>query len=200
MMVFAHLGGDVGFSNSYLVGATVRIDRKRTNAPIRISTQFGAPVTDAFTGDTDMWGLDFVWKWAPDGNPVERNFKLQAEYFHRNENGALTFDLDGPQDATGHYNSDQNGWYAQAVYQFMPRWRVGARYDHLDSGSTDIGLVDSGALPSSGLSDPRRPRSAPHDDDGRLFAVGVLALAPAVRVGPGALHRYRRRIVCCSTS
>jgi hypothetical protein len=32
------------------------------------------------------------------------------------------------------------------VYQFMPQWRVGYRYDRLDAGTTAIGLVDSGAL------------------------------------------------------
>jgi len=160
MMAFAHLGGDVGFSHSYLLGATL-YRSKATDRTYQDLDQFGAPVTDAFTGDTDMWGLDFVWKWAPDGNSVERNFKLQAEYFHRNENGSLTFDQDGPGDATGNYNSDQSGWYAQAVYQFMPRWRFGARYDRLDSGSTDIGLVRSGLLPSTAFPiladhDPRR--------------------------------------------
>ena len=32
----------------------------------------------------------------------------------------------------------------QGVYQFLPRWRFGARYDSLDSGDTDIGLVQDG--------------------------------------------------------
>src|SRR6185436_4278860 len=75
MMMFAHLGGDVGFSNSYLVGATV-YRSKANDRTYQDLDQFGAPVTDAFTGDTEMWGLDFVWKWAPDGNSVEHNFKL----------------------------------------------------------------------------------------------------------------------------
>lgn len=160
MMAFAHLGGDVGFSNSYLVGATI-YRSKATQRTYDDLDSLGAQVTDAFTGDTDMWGLDFVWKWSPEGNPVEHNFKLQAEYFHRNENGSLTFDLNGPQDSTGTYNSDQYGWYAQAVYQFMPRWRIGARYDYLDSGSTAIGLVRTGTLPATDFPiladhDPRR--------------------------------------------
>jgi hypothetical protein len=42
--------------------------------------------------------------------------------------------------------SAQSGWYAQGVYQFMPRWRVGYRYDRLNPGSAKLGLVDSGAL------------------------------------------------------
>ena len=160
MMAFAHLGGDVGFSNSYLLGATI-YHSKATQRTYDDLDQFGTQVTDAFSGDTDMWGLDFVWKWAPEGNSVEHNFKLQAEYFHRNENGTLTFDLNGPQDSTGKYNSDQYGWYAQAVYQFMPRWRIGARYDYLDSGSTAIGLVRTASLPNTDFPilldhDPRR--------------------------------------------
>ena len=42
--------------------------------------------------------------------------------------------------------SAQSGWYAQGVYQFMPMWRVGYRYDRLSSGSVKLGQVDSGAL------------------------------------------------------
>jgi hypothetical protein len=43
----------------------------------------------------------------------------------------------------------------------MPRWRIGARYDYLDSGSTAIGLVHTGTLPSTDFPilanhDPRR--------------------------------------------
>lgn len=52
-----------------------------------------------------------VWKWAPDGNWRQRNFIFQAEYL---ENRDLVTD---------------SGWYAQAVYQPLPRWRVGARMD-----------------------------------------------------------------------
>jgi hypothetical protein len=50
------------------------------------------------------------------------------------------FDADGTA-LTGDYSSSQDGWYVQSVYQFKPRWRVGARYDSLDSGSPHIGLV-----------------------------------------------------------
>ena len=38
---------------------------------------------------------DFVWKWAPNGNAQQTNFKLQGEYFWRREHGDLTFDTDG---------------------------------------------------------------------------------------------------------
>ena len=53
----------------------------------------------------------------------------------------------------------------QGVYQFRPRWRVGLRYDALDSGSTRIGLVRSGDLlatrfpaAAAGLAEPHHDR------------------------------------------
>jgi hypothetical protein len=97
--------------------------------------------------------LDAVYKWAPEGNATGRNFKLQGEYFRRTENGTLDFDTTsqagGP--LSDGYRSTQSGWYAQAVYQFMPGWRVGTRYDRLDAGTTRIGLVDSGTLTAADI-------------------------------------------------
>lgn len=99
----------------------------------------GAAVVNAFTGDSSMWGLDLVWKWSPNGNAVDRNLKLVAEYMHRSEDGALSFNTTGTGSA-GAYRSSQSGWYVQAAYQFMPRWRVGLRQDRLDSGRPVFGL------------------------------------------------------------
>ncbi|MEO8164164.1 MAG: hypothetical protein ABI619_02095, partial [Betaproteobacteria bacterium] len=143
-MLFAHLGDDVGFSNSYRVGASYRVTRAQ-DRPYEDENAGGLPVTDAFSGDSKLWGLDFVWKWSPNGNPVERNFKFQAEYLHRIENGTLAFDTSGA-NLAGAYRSSQSGWYMQGAYQFMPRWRVGLRYEELHSGNPAIGLVNSGAL------------------------------------------------------
>jgi hypothetical protein len=146
--VFVHVGGDVGASHSYRVGASYRKlgAAERTYDDVDSA---GTEVENAFEGESKLWGLDFVWKWAPDGDPAVRNFKFQAEYFQRKEDGTLAFDLG---DATGlgtpsdSYSSKQKGWYVQGVYQFMPRWRAGARYDQLDSGTVDVGLVANGIL------------------------------------------------------
>ncbi|HEY5862603.1 MAG TPA: hypothetical protein VIX61_05905, partial [Casimicrobiaceae bacterium] len=43
---------------------------------------------------------------------------------------------------TGAYSSSQSGWYLQGVWQFMPQWRVGARYDWLNPGTPDYGVND----------------------------------------------------------
>src|SRR5216684_5307108 len=79
---------------------------------------------------------DFIMKWAPGGNPTVNNFKLQAEYFRRKESGDLNFN----NVASGDYSSRQSGWYLQGVYQFMPQWRAGYRYDRLSHGSVTNGI------------------------------------------------------------
>jgi hypothetical protein len=92
-----------------------------------------------------MIAADMVWKWSPHGNANDTNAKFQFEYFRRQEDGSLGFDTLGA-NLLGGYHSTQSGWYAQGVYQFMPRWRVGLRHDELSAGTAQIGLVDAGTL------------------------------------------------------
>jgi hypothetical protein len=150
--IFAHAGGDVGASNSWRAGlsylqANPR-DRSQTD-----TTVSGADSADAFSGTSRLWIADFVWKWAPNGNAAQRNLKLQAEYFRRSESGTLTYDIAGT-NMPGDYRSNQWGGYAQAVYQFMPRWRTGLRYDLLDSGTVDYGA--NAAVLASPVTRPSR--------------------------------------------
>jgi hypothetical protein len=77
---------------------------------------------------------------------ARRQLKIQAEYMSREESGDLTFDVEGLA-LSDAYRSEQSGWYLQGVFRFLPRWRAGLRYDALDSGTPEIGLVDNGALP-----------------------------------------------------
>ena len=140
-IVYVHAGGDVGASNSWRAG----LSYLQTGAKDREYSQLDVAGNDAqlaFTGTSKLAIADFVWKWAPNGNAQERNFKLQGEYFWRRENGDLTYDADGALGLTqtGSYRSDQNGFYVQGVYQFMPTWRVGVRYDWLNPGSVDYGI------------------------------------------------------------
>jgi hypothetical protein len=158
-MLFAHLGDDIGVSSSYRVGASWRTTKAQDRAYDDIDSA-GKPVVDTFTGDSRIWGLDLVWKWAPNGNTVDRNFKFQAEYMHRTEDGTLAFDT-ASRNLSGAYNSSQSGWYVQGAYQFRPRWRVGLRHDALDSGTPTIGLVRSRVLtaasfPRIAANDPKR--------------------------------------------
>ncbi len=109
-----------------------------------------------FTGDTRISGIDFVWKWAPNGNPKNRNFKLQGEYFWRSEDGELR--AQGADELlTSSYDGKQHGFYVQGVYQFMPQWRVGLRYDRLfsDNQAEHEEALDPLGLHSDGH-DPQR--------------------------------------------
>jgi len=152
---YVHVGDDVGASNSWRAGAsylqTAARDREYTQADLA-----GNDALVAFTGRSKVAIADFVWKWAPNGNAQERNFKLQGEYFWRRENGDLTYDSDGALGLTrtGNYRSDQSGFYVQGVWQFMPAWRVGARYDWLNPGSVDYSA--NGAYLANGSFDPQR--------------------------------------------
>ena len=101
----------------------------------------GNPAQLAFSGKSRLAIADLVWKYAPNGNARSTNFKLQGEYFRRREKGDLTYDSDGALGltSTAPYASRQSGWYLDGVYQFMPQWRAGARYDRLSTGTVDYG-------------------------------------------------------------
>ncbi|HQX47536.1 MAG TPA: hypothetical protein PK555_09020 [Steroidobacteraceae bacterium] len=144
--LFAHVGGDLGVSTSWRAGAAW-LDQRAENRSYEDTNDLGVPVVDAFTGKSRTWVVDAVLKWAPNGDVTRRQLKVQGEYMRREENGALAYDVDGLDLAEG-FRNESSGWYLQTVYQFRPRWRVGARYDALDSGSPRIALVDDGTLPA----------------------------------------------------
>ncbi len=149
--LFARLGGDAGPANSWRAGLSV-VGTSPRDRPYDDIDGSGTEVTNAFSGRSRTWLADFVWKWAPNGNARQRSLIVQGEYFRRRETGRLAFDLGGVGLAgsqEGDYAATQSGFYGQAVYQFMPRWRIGYRYDRLDAGTPSIGLVTGGALTSA---------------------------------------------------
>lgn len=138
--LFAHLGDDLGESASYRAG----LSYLRTSASQRSFADVdssGLNVVNAFTGKSSTWIADGIYKWAPNGNPVQTNLKLQGEYFRRTDRGDLNGDVSalGVPAATGRYRGAQSGWYLQSVYQFTAGWRAGLRYDRLDAGRRDLG-------------------------------------------------------------
>jgi hypothetical protein len=134
---FAHVGGDIGASTAWRTG----LSYVRTSPQDRAIDDVDALGTQSFTGRSNLWIADFILKWAPGGNPTVTNFKLQGEYFGRKESGHLNFN----NVASGDYSSRQSGWYLQGVYQFMPQWRAGYRYDQLSHGNVSNGLGLSAA-------------------------------------------------------
>ena len=156
--LFAHLGGDVGVSHSWRAGLSLMRTSPRDRA-YSIADNLDATVDNGFSGNSRTEIADLVWKWAPNGNPVYTNFKLQGEYFRRREDGDLTYDVNTA-NITDRYASAQSGGYLQGVYQFMPRWRVGLRRDQLDGGSVDY-ASNSAAL-GQGAHNP--PKNSPMVD------------------------------------
>ncbi|MEP7244364.1 MAG: hypothetical protein ABI885_11875 [Gammaproteobacteria bacterium] len=145
--LFTHVGGDVGDSTSWRTGISW-LNSKADDRVYEDVDDVGLPVENAFTGTSRTWIADAILKWSPHGDSTQRQLKLQGEYLHRTEDGQLAFDTSGA-GLDGDFRSQQSGWYVQSVYLFRPRWRVGARYDSMDSGDPRIGLVDSGLLPRS---------------------------------------------------
>ena len=93
-------------------------------------------------------------KWAPNGNSTYYNFKLQGEYFRLKQNGSLIYNDTAGSNVFGQVASSldsatQSGWYAQAVWQFHPQWRVGYRYDRLNYGTLNNGIVTNGLGPTA---------------------------------------------------
>lgn len=141
--LFAHVGGDLGYSHAWRAGLSWLSTRARDREAHFEDTDAAGPneVAGLFSGRSRTLVADFVWKWAPEGNPKQRNFKFQTELFRRTESGdfacasavAASPCLGGL--GLGHLRSAQTGGYAQAVWQFMSQWRVGYRFDWLNAGS-----------------------------------------------------------------
>ena len=69
------------------------------------------------------------------------------------QSGSLTYDDSAqavPQfgvPLSNNFTAAQSGWYTQAIWQFMPQWRIAYRYDALNFGKVSNGIVNSGAGP-----------------------------------------------------
>ena len=142
--LYIKFGGDVGSSHSWQAGLSQlwvdAVDRDSSG-----HAHGGDEGTrDSFSGDSNLMIADFVWKWAPQGNPSYRNLTFQTELFYRDEDGRDEFSEEGDT-AVLDYDGTQKGLYAQLVYQFRPQWRIGARYDWL-SADNDLRVIDAGGL------------------------------------------------------
>jgi len=146
---FVKTGGDIGMSSSWQLGASYyesEFDVREAGG----GHDHGGESEEAETidnellnGELDIAGIDFVYKWAPKGNNKSTNFKFQAEYFVKNESGLAEF-VEGDASAEAMYDGKQEGFYVQSVYQFMPAWRVGLRYDHLKADNKFSDFEDNG--------------------------------------------------------
>lgn len=182
---FVRAGDDLNDSSSWQAG----LSYLRTTAKARET----GDTPDVFNGHTDLGIASLVYKWAPGGNPRERNLTLAGEYFLQRQSG----DFNGTN--VGDY---QSGWYAQAVYQFMPRWKIGARYDQVNAANVDAALVGSSlddlghtprratALLEYDTSEFGRIRLQYSRDDSDTETNDALLLQYTVIFGPHGAHAY----------
>jgi len=140
--IFAHVGDDVGRSHAWRAGLSWLSTRARDREAHFEDTDAAGPneVAGLFTGRSRTVVADFVWKWAPEA--IRSNTTSSSR---RNSSAvrragislrlcvATSPCLGGP--GLGNLRSVQTGGYAQAVWQFMPQWRVGYRFDWLNPGS-----------------------------------------------------------------
>ena len=153
--VFAKTGGDVGESHSWQGGVSF----------VRSTTGSGSTANQAnytltnnnqlnFNGSNTIWIADFVYRWAPFGNPTDQNLKLQGEMFWNKQRGSMSaFNGEGNALADGtNFTQNQTGFYAQSVYQFMPKWRTAYRYDRVFNPTNSYGFsANPGVLTGSQL-------------------------------------------------
>jgi hypothetical protein len=181
---FAHAGDDINDSSSWLAG----LSYLRTRSDKR-----GDISGDLFSGTDNIGIASLVYKWAPGGNPVVQNLVLSGEYFYGNENGVfngINVDYHHP------------GWYAQAVYQFMPRWSVGLRYAELGTGGIGVALSgttldDFGHTPRAetallefDTSEFGRFRLQYSHDNSDIKPLDQVLFQYTVIYGPHPAHRY----------
>jgi hypothetical protein len=138
--IYAHLGGDVGISNSWRAGLSLLTTSPHDREWDDTDTT-GTAVSNSFSGSSRLWIADGVWKWAPNGNTDRTYFKLQGEYLRRIEDGNQIYDTQAVSRgaSTSGYNTTQSGWYVQGVYQFAPNWRAGLRSERLSNIAVDYG-------------------------------------------------------------
>lgn len=140
--VFAKTGGDIGTDHSWQAGVghwradSINGREGELHEHARADGSIHS-VTPSFSGKSHINTLNATYKWAPNGNAKERNLKVQAEYFQRDEGGAIDMlNTGGGIERTLNYDGKQDGYYVQGVYQFRPHWRVGLRHDQLGSDNT----------------------------------------------------------------
>ncbi len=143
---FINVGGDIGYSQSWKAG----LSYLHARSVARNAFDAAGNTVGNFSGNSRLLLASLVWKWAPNGNPVNQNFRFQSEFFYRHERG-----LFGTVTPVSSYLGRQFGWYAEGVYQFKPAWRIGLRHSELFANNSGA-AVTFGSILDTGGHRPRR--------------------------------------------
>ena len=91
-------------------------------------------------GESRILGADFVYKYSAMRSHGEGDVIVQGEYFYRDQ------DLDhtvAAWEGLPAWTAQQDGYYVQGLYGFLPRWRTGLRWDQ-------VGLINDVTSPEEG--------------------------------------------------
>ncbi|WP_455208892.1 outer membrane beta-barrel protein [Kaarinaea lacus] len=142
MALFAKIGGDIGSKSSWNGGLsyyTSEFDERRSVAHDAVANESYATEN----GSVDVTGVDLEYFFSPNGKGEKGELKISAEYFMKDEDGEGAF-TNAAGIATANYTGEQVGYYVAAVYRFIPKWRVGVRFDHLEADNK-FSNFDAGA-------------------------------------------------------
>ncbi len=117
-------GGDLSPASSWQAGVSYlrnRLDAVQEELDVDTDADEHNHSHDAAYSGENLYLLDLVWKWAPQGNVRESQLTLSGEYLYVDELGEFAQDGDV-----------QKGWYASSVYRFHPQWSAGVRYGEVD--------------------------------------------------------------------
>ncbi|MBA1146285.1 hypothetical protein H0Z60_04360 [Ectothiorhodospiraceae bacterium WFHF3C12] len=87
------------------------------------------PAVHALEGDAWLAGTDWVYGYDAAGNYGQGDLKLQAEYLYAVKDLEVAYHEANAAAVGQTRELRQDGFYAQAVYGFAPRWDVAVRYD-----------------------------------------------------------------------
>ena len=90
-----------------------------------------AGTNDYFDGSSLFAGGDILYRYSAHGEHGQGDVILQAEYFLRDSDLDLYASDDPGAPLGDSLTSTQDGYYLQALYGFLPKWRGGLRWDQV---------------------------------------------------------------------
>lgn len=82
-------------------------------------------------GSSYFAGADAFYHYDAHGDRGQGSFTFQGEYFYRNKDLELVASDDVAAPLGENLDSNQDGYYLQALYGFLPRWRGGLRWEQI---------------------------------------------------------------------
>ncbi|WP_028111612.1 membrane protein [Ferrimonas kyonanensis] len=133
--LYSKFGGDWGTDHSWQLGLSwlrnengqghLEEHEEEEHAEEEAHADHGHSHSASLTG-RDLYVVDAVYKWAPNGNYKNNFLTLSGEYLYMDK----PFEqAGGEENIPGNYD----GWYLSGVYQFNPKWSAGLRYGEVSS-------------------------------------------------------------------